>query len=178
MKARSRFGISLLVLVILSLLIWVGTSAAAEAGLNLIPEEAGKTPSYWCTWGAQNYASDDKAFKACGDLEGHFDISETLTEKNVFKEPGWAKYFSKAQKDLYILFDLGWDTPKGVNFDGERWRLGTVEVAEGKFPSCTGSPAERLQKLNELTKGETVTVQGKFGGSIVELRMRDCVLVR
>jgi len=152
MKTRSRFGILPLVLVILSLLISVESSGAAERMRNLIPEEAGKTPSYWCTWGAQNYASDDAAFKACVDLEGHFEISETLTEKSVFEEPGWAKYFSKARKDLYILFDLGWDTPKGVNFDGERWRLGTVEVAEGKFPSCTGSPAERLGKLNELTK--------------------------
>jgi len=34
------------------------------------------------------------------------------------------------------------------------------------------------EELNELTKGETVTVQGKFDGSIVELRIRDCVLVR
>ena len=32
--------------------------------------------------------------------------------------------------------------------------------------------------LNQLTKGQLVTVQGRFDGSIIELRLRDCVLVR
>ena len=33
-------------------------------------------------------------------------------------------------------------------------------------------------ELNQLAKGQTVTVQGKFGGSIVQLRMIHCILVR
>ncbi len=33
-------------------------------------------------------------------------------------------------------------------------------------------------ELKQLTKGQMVTVQGKFAGSIVQLRMRHCVLVR
>jgi hypothetical protein len=120
--------------------------------LSLIPDQPGKTPSYWCTWGAQNYASTDDAFEYCVELKGHFAIAETLTEKNLFHEPGWAKYFKKARKDLYLMFDLGWDTPAGLDFDNERWRLGTLELATEKFPSCTGSPPERLRKLNEMTK--------------------------
>jgi hypothetical protein len=32
-------------------------------------------------------------------------------------------------------------------------------------------------ELNRLTKGQMITVQGKFDGSIVQLRMRHCVLV-
>lgn len=32
--------------------------------------------------------------------------------------------------------------------------------------------------LNQLTIGQTVTVQGKYDGSIIEIRMIDCVLVR
>ncbi len=32
--------------------------------------------------------------------------------------------------------------------------------------------------LNQLTKGQMVTAQGRFDGSIVQLRMRHCVLVR
>lgn len=32
--------------------------------------------------------------------------------------------------------------------------------------------------LNRLTIGQTVTVQGKYDGSIIEIRMIDCVLVR
>ncbi len=37
---------------------------------------------------------------------------------------------------------------------------------------------EHGDDLSELKKGETVTVQGKFDGSIVDIRMRNCVLVR
>ena len=33
-------------------------------------------------------------------------------------------------------------------------------------------------ELNRLTKGQMVVVQGTFDGSIVQLRMRNCVLVR
>ena len=33
-------------------------------------------------------------------------------------------------------------------------------------------------KLQQLIKGQTVTVQGKFDGSIVQLRMINCLLVR
>ncbi|MHC4158529.1 MAG: hypothetical protein ACYSSO_05555 [Planctomycetota bacterium] len=156
-KTKSSFSIKLLLT--LSLLILVtGCQTAQPTGrplvetINLIPDEPGKTPSYWCTWGAQNYASTDAAFEYCVELKGHFAIAETLTEKSVFHNPGWAKYFQKARSDLFLMFDLGWDTPKGVDFDGERWRLGTLELVTEKFPSCTGTPAQRLWKLNQLTK--------------------------
>ena len=33
-------------------------------------------------------------------------------------------------------------------------------------------------ELNKLEIGQMVTVQGKFDGSIVEIRLIDCVLVR
>ncbi len=33
-------------------------------------------------------------------------------------------------------------------------------------------------ELNQLTAGQTVTVQGKYDGSIMDICMRDCVLVR
>ncbi len=33
-------------------------------------------------------------------------------------------------------------------------------------------------ELNQLTKEQTVTVQGKYNGSIIAMRMRDCVLGR
>lgn len=157
-KVRVSYRVGLLL--VLCLLILIASCSADEKlakeplvpPVNLIPDQPGKTPSYFCTWGVQNYASTDAAFKYCVELKGHFAIAETLTEKNVFHDPGWAKYFQKARTDLYIMFDLGWDTTPGVNFDGQRWRLGTLELATGKFPSCTGTPAQRLRKLNELTK--------------------------
>jgi len=33
-------------------------------------------------------------------------------------------------------------------------------------------------ELNRLITGQTVTVQGKYDGSMIEIRMRDCILVR
>ena len=39
------------------------------------------------------------------------------------------------------------------------------------FPKTCGA------ELNQLTKEQMVTVQGKYNGSIIAMRMRDCVLV-
>ena len=87
------------------------------------------------------------------DPKNHSVIADNLSEKLLFEEPGWAsRYFQKVRGDLYLLLDLGWDVPPGLQFDQERWRLGTLELAEAKFPSCKGSPAERLRQLNSLCK--------------------------
>lgn len=60
--------------------------------------------------------------------------------------------FKPIQSDLLILFDVGWDLPFGVDIDQERWRLGSMELDPARFPSCTGSPAERIAKLNRLVQ--------------------------
>jgi len=152
--AKTEFSFGVKLLTAFFILFFAGRCLGGRpaGSVNLIPEQPGKTPSYWCTWGAQNYASDDASFEACVELKGHFPMAEVLTEKNVFHTPGWANYFQKARGDLFLMFDLGWDTTPGVRFDNERWRLGTLEVSTEKFPSCTGTPAERLWKLNQLAK--------------------------
>jgi hypothetical protein len=72
----------------------------------------------------------------------------------VFEDPGWITHsFREVRKDLFVLYDGGWDIPLGVDFTGKgSWHLGSFEVAIDKFPTCTGSPAERLRKLNEMTQ--------------------------
>ena len=157
LKTQLFPGVKVLLVICFSILVanCQGIAQLAEKSpppLNLIPDQPGKTPNYWCTWGAQNYAADDAAFQACVELKGHFPMAEVLTEKNLFRDPGWANYFTKASKDLYLMFDLGWDTPTGLRFDNERWQLGALELATDKFPSCTGTPPQRLRKLNEITK--------------------------
>jgi hypothetical protein len=122
-------------------------AAPVHPGPKLVPAEPSSGTSYWCTWGIQNYSLDHL------DPMNHIMIANNLTERQVFEDPGWAtNYFQKARSDLYILFDLGWEVPRGLQFDHERWRLGTLEAATDKFPSCTGSPAERLRKLNQLCR--------------------------
>ena len=118
-------------------------------GTNLIPDRPSNTPNYWCTWGAQNYAVDRSTFQ---HLLSHSTLASNLTERAVFGPAGWAKAFSDVQRDLYILFDVGWDVPAGTQFDDARWKLGSQEVASDKFPSCSGTPTERLRKLNEMTR--------------------------
>ena len=123
------------------------TAGLVPSGVNLVPDRPGKTPSYWCTWGIQNYSLE------VPDELTHATVANNLTEKLMFQDPGWAtKYFPKVRGDLYILYDLGWDVPPSLQFDKERWRLGSLEVSTAKFPSCSGTPAQRLRKLNEMTK--------------------------
>ena len=62
-----------------------------------------------------------------------------LTEELIFGPHGWAEtFFPKVRADLYFLFDDGWE------LDGNA----TFELDTNKFPSFTGTPAERLAKLN------------------------------
>ncbi len=119
--------------------------------LNLIPNTAGTTPSYWCTWSLQGYAaSRDKNANAFG-ISGHSLISEKLTEGLIFGKNGGALGYDKIRADLYIVYDLGWDIEPGVNFEKEPWQKGRLILSEQKFPECTGMPVERLRKLNEMT---------------------------
>jgi hypothetical protein len=119
---------------------------------NMIPDTC-CSPNYWCTWGCQNYAIDSATVaKSVYGIEGHSVLARNLTEEKVFGENGWAKAFGKVKKDLYLLFDVGWDVPAAENFDESRWKLGSQEVATDKFPSCKGNPTERLKKLNDLAR--------------------------
>ena len=119
--------------------------------VNLVPNQPNSSPDYWCTWGAQNYVVDSFSIKHTLSLGGHSVTAGYLTEKNVFGEKGWSESLPDILKqDLILLFDLGWDVPAGQRFESAQWMLGSLMVAEDKFPSCTGTADERLKKLNEL----------------------------
>lgn len=122
--------------------------------VNLIPDIPGTTPSYWCTWSAQNFAVDTFTLNYVIGLGDHTVPADNLTEKAVFDDPGWEKQFpEKIKKDLFIVFDAGWDIAGGSHLDkAKKWIMGTQEVASDKFPSFTGTPEERLNKLNALVK--------------------------
>lgn len=119
--------------------------------IDLVPDIENSSPDYWCTWGAQNYATDTSSVKHTLALGGHSVTAGYLTERNLFGENGWSKAFpEKLRQDMILLFDLGWDVPAGLRFENSNWDLGSLLVAEDKFPSCTGSAEERVKKLNEL----------------------------
>lgn len=119
--------------------------------INLVPDCKNSSPDYWCTWGAQNYATDTFSVKHTLALGGHSVTAGYLTEENLFGTKGWSEQIPiSLREDLILLFDLGWDVPAGEKFEGANWELGSLLVAEDKFPSCSGSPEERLKKLRQM----------------------------
>lgn len=126
-------------------------SPEVKTDINLVPDVPNLSPDYWCTWGAQNYATDSISVKHTLALGGHSVTAGYLNEKNVFGANGWSEALPDILKqDMILLFDLGWDVPAGLKFENAHWELGSLMVAEDKFPSCTGSAEERLIKLNDL----------------------------
>lgn len=128
--------------------------------MNLIPNNPGKTPSYWFTWGVQNHSLGKEQLgnqpmnaRVFEGSRGARLARTNLSEKLVFQNPAWiTNFYSKVRGDLYVVFDDGWDVPYGVHPQEERWRFGSLELNEERFPSCSGTPKERLRKLNEKVK--------------------------
>ena len=113
------------------------------------------TVNYFCTWRAQNdLAGTTNKIDAFG-LSGHAKSALVLTEENFLGRNGLLnKIYPNIRKDLYVVYDVGWDVPLDVNKDMDNWKswLGSLIVAEDKFPSCTGTPVEKLFKLDSMTK--------------------------
>jgi len=121
--------------------------------VNLVPETMNTTPDYWCTWGAQNFAADTVSLLNSLALGGHSVTAGYVTEQWVFGPGGWSDALAEnLRQDLILLFDVGWDVPAGEMFEDARWKLGSLEVAEDKFPSCQGTREERLVKLDSLVQ--------------------------
>jgi len=116
---------------------------------SIIPQIPGATPSYFCTWALQNYLVHSSG---AYDVNDHGAMSDTLTEKNLAQYIHNTDFLSRVRKDLIFMLDVGWDIPLGVKFAGDMGLMGSMIVAEDKFPSCTGNPAQRLRKLNEAVK--------------------------
>ncbi|MBC8035535.1 MAG: hypothetical protein H7Y03_15405 [Chitinophagaceae bacterium] len=75
-----------------------------------------------------------------------------MSQDHVFGKNGWATImFPSVRNNLYLLFDDGWEVRLDSSRTGnDRWLMGTMTLAEDKFPDCKGEPAERLRKLNQL----------------------------
>ena len=114
---------------------------------NLVPSTPSTTPNYWCTWTIQNFAAQRTiADHEVWDTPQGAELARiALDEDRVFGPDGWLRdFFPKVRNDLLVVFDDGWDVPR------KDWdpHFGSVELFEPRFPSCTGTPEERLRKLN------------------------------
>lgn len=117
---------------------------------SLVQEAPGLAPSYWTTWGVQNFAVSAEIIALALSGQGLSAAASQLTEARLFGNEGWAHSFNPCRRDLYLLLDLGWDLEPASDPNLEPWRLGAHEVSIDKFPSCHGGPADRLRRLNEL----------------------------
>jgi len=123
--------------------------------MNLIPNKPSNTPSYYCTWEAQNNIektdreSDYAAFE--GD-QGAQMARASLNDDILFGKNGLALQYEKVRGDLYFILDDGWDVPYNVHPATDMYEFGSLLLNEERFPSCTGEPWERLAKMNERIK--------------------------
>lgn len=149
-----RQSVSLwLSLILLSFLISCGPDEGGQSGVDLIPDTVNPSPDYWCTWGAQNFAADTVSLLNSLSLGGHSITARHVNEEQIFSEGGWSDAFPEELRgDLLMVFDVGWDVSSGTSFDDSRWKLGSMEVAEDKFPSCRGNRQDKLIQLNRLVR--------------------------
>ena len=118
----------------------IGTKRIGE---SLVPKEPCSKPNYWCTWAAQNYMYGQNLPNLDPEiLEGDSGsrlAHNAMTEEILFGKAGWAaNFFPKIRRDLFFLLDDGWEVGGTATF----------ELDTKKFPSFTGSSADRLGRLN------------------------------
>ena len=114
--------------------------------MNLIPEaRSGKTFDYFCTWSAQTRWGLPKEVNL-----GPQEMRDRLTEDFLFGEGGLLRGIDPAARGgLIAVLDDGWDVPAGSAPGKDVSVFGSLIVDEEKFPSCAGTPEERLKKLSD-----------------------------
>lgn len=118
-------------------------------------QAAPKTANYWCTWETQNYTIDParqmKTLGFVGD-QGAQGARDNIDEEVIFGKDGkggWIEALPpETRAQLYFLIDDGWDVGYGHAPGKDIEVFGSLEVATNRFPSFTGTPAERLRKFN------------------------------
>ncbi len=115
-------------------------------GQNLVPDKPqGPAYDYFCTWAAQNYlygwGKDSVHLKTLVTESAKY-ATDLMNEKWLTGSEGWLSFFPEVRSDLIFLLD------DGYYVNGRD----AMEIDESKFPSFTGTPEERLKKLNDFVK--------------------------
>ena len=117
--------------------------------MNLIPDShSGIVSDYFCTWSAQGRWN-----LPCSAELGPMKMRDRLTEDFLFGENGLLHGFDPASRSgLTVVLDDGWDVPAGSAPQKNLPAFGSLVVDSAKFPSCTGTPEERLAKLGDRVR--------------------------
>lgn len=120
-------------------------TSCQNQSVSLVPDVPTKAPDYFCTWNIQGYKAN---------YTGSEDTRAAINEQSMFGTgdwESWIEFFPEIREDLYFVMDDSWDIPQNVNNVPNDY-LGLVELDTTRFPSFTGTPTERLAKLNEKVK--------------------------
>lgn len=120
-------------------------TSCQNKSVSLVPDVPTKAPDYFCTWNIQGYKVN---------YTGSEDTRAAINERSMFGTDdweSWVEFFPEIREDLYFVMDDSWDIPQNVNNVPNDY-LGLVELDATRFPSFTGTPTERLAKLNEKVK--------------------------
>lgn len=134
-----------LVCVLLFFTVICASAFCQEKPVSLVPDTPTKAPDYFCTWNVQGYQTR---------YTGSNNMRAAMNERSLFGTgdwEGWAEFFPKIRADLYFVMDDSWDIPQDVNDNPNKY-LGLAELDNTRFPSFTGTPSQRLTKLNEKVK--------------------------
>ena len=99
---------------------------------------------YFCTWLSQDLGRSHE-----DQLSNTRQVRDLLDSKTTFGTNGTASAYPEIRKNLFFLLDDGWDVGYGLHMGRNRDMFGSLIVNTERFPECTGTPAERLKKLNE-----------------------------
>ncbi len=124
--------------------------------MNIIPPLKITSPDYWCTWETQYglarqlFGNDtaEEALAFAGD-QGAKRARDTLNEEAFFGKPDLAGRFDEVKSAMFLILDDGWDVGYGAHPGVNRQAFGSLFLNEARFPSCMGTPAERLRTLND-----------------------------
>ena len=128
--------------------------------MNIIPSLQINSPDYWCTWEtqyglarltAEAETATNEAISFAGD-QGAIRARAMLDEEALFGKPALARQFDDVRGSLFLILDDGWDVDYSANPKANRKEFGSLHLNEDRFPSCQGTPAERLRTLNDKVK--------------------------
>jgi hypothetical protein len=130
-----------------------GTVSAGAGPGSLVPAQPSTAPDYFCTFNGQAYYHPTNLLQKQADKYARQDPNHAqatlLNEETLLGSNGLARtLFPETRSGLYFLLDDGWDVP----IVAPEGYYGSLILDTDKFPSFTGTPAERLGKLNRAFK--------------------------
>ena len=119
---------------------------------NLVPDESGTSPNYWCTWYWQNYLIEMGKEVTNPDSKTVYTNSaarENVNQETIFGEGGMAKVMlPKTRGDYYFVIDHGWQDKRIKTNTFFTLIMDTLD-----FPKYAQlEPRDRIKQMNEDIK--------------------------